>query len=51
MKTSELKKILEAHGCRKVKEGGDHEQNPKGRRVEAIRGRQAMSISPASPFI
>lgn len=26
MKTSELKKLLEARGCWKVKEGGDHEK-------------------------
>ncbi len=26
MKTSELKKILEEHGCRKIGEGGNHEK-------------------------
>lgn len=26
MKTSELKKILEANGCRKVGDGGNHEK-------------------------
>ena len=26
MKTSELKKLLEANGCRKVDEGGNHEK-------------------------